>query len=124
MDLVSDLSLDSNKSRDVHQHRVVLADVPACEPDGACHDKDADCRLERLRQTGDLMMNRMLQWQQICVVIDGVNDPVRGLDEHPGRPEVVVGWIEAHDKVAREQIVPDHRVFAVGIDEDIRERSG
>ena len=45
-------------------------------------------------------------------------------EKDPGRTEVVVGRIKAHDEVAGEEIVADHLVIAVGVDEDVRERGG
>ena len=66
----------------------------------------------------------MLQWQQVGVIVDVAQDALRVIREDPGRAKVVVRWVQTDDEVAREQIVAEHLVVAVGIDEDVRERSG
>jgi hypothetical protein len=48
--------------------------------------------------------------------------PVSFVDEDLARSEIVVRRVEAHDEVAREEIVADHLVLRVGVDEDVRER--
>ena len=70
------------------------------------------------------MIDRMRDRQQVAVVVDGMKDIVGIIDEHLGGTEVVVGRIQADDEVARKEIVSQHLVLGVGIDEDVRERRG
>ena len=124
MDLVADLALYGDESRDVHQHRVVPSDVPAGKPDGARNHEDAYRCLQSPWQFRNPVVLWVLQWQHVGVVVDVAHDAFRVVRKHLGRAKVVVRWVQADDEVSRKEIVAEHLVVAVRIDEDVRERRG
>ena len=70
MDFVADLALDRDKPRDVHQHRVVPADVPAGKPDGARDDEDPYRCLQSPRQPSDAMIDTVREGDQVHIVVN------------------------------------------------------
>ena len=61
------------------------------------------------------------EWQPVLMVIDVPDDLFGVLLKDSIRTEVVGWWIETHDEMTREQVIPAHLVVGVGVNEDVRE---
>ncbi len=92
----------------------MLTNLTTSEPDCTGNDEDPHSGLQRIRQVGHMMVDPMLEWQEIGMIIDCLNDAFRTLEKDSGGAEVVVRGTEAHDEIARKQVVPQHRVHTVG----------
>src|SRR5690554_4330057 len=77
---------------------------------------------ETVWQHIDRMADFVFHRQDILVVVDQTNVTVAGVEEYLLRAEVVRRSIEANDEMTREEILLQHFVIGVRVDEDIRKR--
>src|SRR5262249_31098163 len=92
---VPDLRLYPSEPRRIYKHRAVLAPVSPAQADCPSQNENASRLDQTIRDSVHDGGNRVVQWQRVRMIRDGLDNPIVVAQKNPSRAKVVGRRIEA-----------------------------